>query len=316
MKNVVTIGGGTGTYTVLTALKKYSPQPLRLHAIVSMADDGGSTGILRDQYGVLPPGDIRQALVALAPGSLVSNLFNYRFETGSLQGHNCGNIVLAAMEKITGTFTLAVSEASRILDIQGEVIPVTLDNIRLHAELEDGIIIKGETNIDIPRTPFPAKIKNIWLSPEAHINPRAQEIIRAADLIVIGPGDLYTSVLPNFMVQGVVRAINKSKATKVYISNLMTKHGETRGFRGENFAGKILEYLGSQGVDFMVFNNQRPSPTILKKYREEQAEFVEPPYQLSVVGKRPVNVLADLLTDGDLIRHDESKLGALITSLI
>jgi uncharacterized cofD-like protein len=318
MKNIVTIGGGSGTRTVLTALRKYAPETIQLQAIVSMADDGGSTGILREEYGVLPPGDIRQALTALArEESLMTHLFNYRFETGVLRGHNCGNIVLAAMEKISGTFTTAVSEASRILGINGEVIPVTLDNVRLGAEFEDGTIVHGETNIDIPKVPFPKKIKKIWLSPEAHINPRAQEAIRNADMIVIGPGDLYTSIIPNFLVGGVIKSVVKSKATKVYVSNLMTKFGETRGFRGENFAQKIQEYLGSKTVNFMIFNNRRPSKILLEQYHEEKAEFVEPPYTRHDSERKTVHVLADLLsTDETIIRHDEDKLGRLILSLI
>jgi uncharacterized cofD-like protein len=318
MKNIVTIGGGSGTRTVLTALKKHAPETVHLQAIVSMADDGGSTGILREQYGVLPPGDIRQALTALAhEETLMTHLFNYRFETGVLRGHNCGNIVLAAMEKISGTFAMALTEASRILAIDGEVIPVTLDNIRLGAEFEDGTIVHGETNIDIPKVPFPQKIKKLWLSPEAHINPRAQEAIRNADMIVIGPGDLYTSILPNFLVGGVVKSLAKSKATKIYVCNLMTKFGETQGLRGENFAKKIQEYLGPKSIDFMIFNDRRPSKILLEKYREEKAEFVEPPYISPDPKRKPVHILADLLsTDETVIRHDEDKLGRLILSLI
>lgn len=305
-KKVVVVGGGTGTFMVLSALREY---PLELTAIVSMADDGGSTGILRDQYGVLPPGDVRRALVALSDAPALRELFNYRFEKGDLKGHSFGNIFLSTLEKISGNFASAVSEASRILNIKGEVLPVTFQDVRLYAELDDGKILKGETNIDISRTKFRAKIKKVWLSPAAKINSEAKEAITRANLIVVGPGDLYTSLIPNLLVRGVPEAIKKSKANKVFVCNLMTKFGETHGFTGKDFVEEIEKYLGKNILDFVVFNNKKPVDAILAKYKKEKAEFVEP--QIIENG-----ILTDLLAPGPFIRHDHKKLAKVLTSLL
>src|SRR3989344_297873 len=239
----VVMGGGTGTFTVLSALKAYDVQ---LSAIVSMADDGGSTGILRDQYGVLPPGDVRRALVALSEASVeLRELFNYRFSSGDFAGHSFGNLFLSTLEKIQGNFGSAVEEASRILNVKGNVIPVTLGNVRLYARLQDGTTLSGETNIDIPkRGRSRAPIDTVWLRPKAKINPHAEKAIMDADVVVIGPGDIYTSIIPNLLVSGVPKALQQSKARKVYVCNLMTKFGETQNFTAMNFLDAIERYLG------------------------------------------------------------------------
>lgn len=309
-KKVVVIGGGSGTFMVLSALRDYN---INLTAIVSMADDGGSTGVLRDQYGVLPPGDVRRALVALSQESkIMRELFNYRFGAGDLEGHSFGNIFLSALEKISGNFASAVKEASRVLNLKGNVLPVTLDNIRLNAKLADGKMIKGETNIDIPRGGARAKIEKIWLSPQAKINPEARAAILSADLIVIGPGDLYTSLIPNFLVRGVSLAVKKSKAKKVYVCNLMTKYGETHGFRAEDFVSEIERYLGRGILDYAIFNNKKPRQKILERYKKEKAEFVDPP-----LIPNPKYILADLLDEGPFIRHSpRQKLAKVLTSLL
>lgn len=310
-RNMVVIGGGTGTFTVLSALKDYD---FNLTAIVSMADDGGSTGILRDQYGVLPPGDVRRALVALSGSDTLRDLFNYRFSKGDLAGHSFGNIFLSALEKIKGDFASAVKEASQILNIRGSVFPVTLDNIRLYAKLTDGKILRGETNIDIPRTKIRAKIKKIWLSPKARINPEAKRAILSTDLIVIGPGDLYTSLIPNFLVRGVPEMIKKSRAKKVFVCNLMTKFGETNGFRAEDFVSEIEKYLGESVLDYAIFNSKKPAPAVLTKYKKENAEFVQPP---TLYSERPKYILANLLDDGPFIRHNPRyKLAKILISLV
>lgn len=315
--NIVVIGGGTGTFMVLSSLKEY---PVNLTAIVSMADDGGSTGILRDQYGVLPPGDVRRALVALSQESkTLRELFNYRFGAGDLEGHSFGNIFLSALEKISGNFASAVKEASRVLNLKGSVLPVTLDNIRLNAKLADGKIIKGETNIDIPRGRARARIEKVWLSSSAKINPEAKKAILSADMIVIGPGDLYTSIIPNFLVNGVSLAVKKSKAKKVYVCNLMTKYGETHGFRAEDFLGEIEKYLGLGVLDFAIFNKRSPHTSILARYKKEKAEFIEPPkigqHQMLTILTKKI-VLADLLAPGSFIRHDNKKLARVLISLL
>lgn len=321
-QSVVVIGGGTGTFTVLSALRDY---PLNLTAIVSMADDGGSTGALRDQYGVLPPGDVRRALVALSKSPTLRELFNFRFKKGDLEGHAFGNIFLSALSELKGDFASAVREASQVLNVMGEVLPVTLDNVRLYAKLVDGKIVKGETNIDIPRTSVRAraKIKKIWLLPKARINPDARQAILAADLIVIGPGDLYTSLIPNLLVGGVPEAIKKSRAKKVFVCNLMTKYGETQGFRAKDFVSEIEKYLGKAVLNCAIFNNKKPAAAILVKYKKEKAEFVEPPasgknVQSSVLDIRgPKYILADLLDLGPFIRHNSrKKLAKVLTRLL
>lgn len=299
---------------VLSALKKY---PVNLSAIVTMADDGGSTGMLRDQYGVLPPGDIRRALVALSePGETLRNLFNYRFKEGGLHGHSFGNLFLSALEKVTGNFDSALREASRILNIRGEVVPVTLDDVRLYAELEDGRVLRGETKIDIPTDSYRARIEKVWLEPEARMNPSVKRVLHAADLIVLGPGDLYTSLIPNLLVKGVAQAIAESKAKKVYVANLMTKFGETGGFRAEDFLREIEKYLGEDVLDFAVFNKKKPSAAVLTRYKKEKSEFVDtrglPPKR----GKIKY-VLADLLDSGNFVRHSSrGKLAEILLSLI
>ncbi|MEK7508021.1 MAG: gluconeogenesis factor YvcK family protein [Patescibacteria group bacterium] len=310
-KRIVTIGGGTGSFTVLNALKKYPG--VRLSAIVSMADDGGSTGALRDQYGVLPPGDVRRALVALSESSeTLRELFNFRFRQGSFHGHSFGNLFLSALEKVTGNFSSAVQEASRILNICGEVIPVTLDDVRLRAELADGTVLRGEGSIDVPKGDR-AHITRVWLEPKARMNPRVNHALSEADCIIIGPGDVYTSIVPNFLVSGVASAFRKSKAKKIYVVNLMTKWGETDGFNVRDFTREIERYAGKGMLDCVLFNITRPPASVLKTYAREKAEFVKPivPHEngTSYIGAR-------LIHSGKLIRHDPRKLAKAIFSLL
>ncbi len=314
MKNVVTIGGGTGTFVVLSALKDL---PVRLTAIVAMADDGGSTGILRDDYGVLPPGDIRRALVALSESSnTMRDLFNYRFEGGGLHGHSFGNLFLSALEKVTGNFEAALEEASSVLNVKGRVVPATLDNVRLMAKLTNGKIIRGETNIDIPKVANRAHIENVWLKPDAYINPVAKKAMREADLIILGPGDIYTSIVPNLLVHGVREELNRSKARKVYVCNLMTKESETHGFEAEDFVRAIKKYMGGGSLDYALFNKKKPSSRIINRYKHERSEYVKPPIAKSSDGIRYVR--ADLLYTGSdkLIRHDSRRLAKALMSLL
>ncbi len=312
MKNIVTIGGGSGTFMVLSALKQH---PVNLAAIVTMADDGGSTGSLRDQYGVLPPGDIRRALVALSEESeTLRELFNYRFKHGGLDGHSFGNLFLSALEKVTGSFSLAIEEASRILNVRGEVVPVTYDDVRLCARLTNGKIIRGETNIDIPKQPSRPGIAEVWLEPEARLNAAARRVLHNANLIIIGPGDLYTSIVPNFLVKGLREEIKRSKAKKVFICNLMTKHGETDGFRAEDFLREMEKYAGGNIFDFALFNNKKPSASILARYKKEKAEFIEQPHAHAGL---PKFVLGDLVDTGRFVRHGpQKKFAKILLSLL
>ncbi len=313
-KRVVVIGGGTGTFMVLSALRD---GPVHLSSIVSMADNGGSTGKLRDQYGVLPPGDIRRSLVALSDADLtLRELFNYRFSSGDLKEHSFGNIFLSALEKITGSFGEAVKEASKILNIKGKVVPVTLDNVNLYAQLANDMVVKGETNIDVPKHNPKLPIKKVWLNPGARINPEARVEILAADMIVMGPGDLFTSIIPNLLVRGVVQSIKKSKAKKVFVCNLMTKLGETHDFKAENFVDTLEKYLGKKVLDYAIFNNRKPTSKILKHYSGEGSYFVDVS-GLNVNNKKPKYVLADLLDSGEFIRHNpRKKLAKVLLSLI
>jgi uncharacterized cofD-like protein len=311
--NIVVIGGGTGTFTVLNSLKIHA---VNLTAVISMADDGGSSGLLRDQYGVLPPGDVRRALVALSSSSdTMRELFNYRFMGGGLQGHNFGNLFISVLEKVTGNFASAIREVSSILNIEGEVAPVTYDDVRLFAKLTDGRIIRGETNIDIPRGGKRAPIKEIWLEPEARLNPSVRRVLQSADMILIGPGDIYTSLIPNLLVRGMREEVKKSRAVKVYVANLMTKSGETDNFKAHDFVTEIEKYLGKNVLDFVLFNDKKPAGRILKRYAREGAKFVEPP--TTKAGRKPKFILANLLESGTYIRHDsKKKLAKALLSLL
>lgn len=311
-KKIVVIGGGTGVFTVLTGLKNYA---VDLTAVVNMADDGGSTGILREEFGILPPGDLRRALVALSrtDNKMLSELFNFRFQNGSgLTGHNFGNLMITALAHITGDFGKAIHEAEKILQVDGKVIPVTLEDAHLHAELSDGTIIKGETNIDIPNHDGRLKIKRVWLSPSVSLNPRALKAIKTADGIVIGPGDLYTSVMPNLSVRGICRAIKNSKAKKIYVVNIMTKFGETNNFTANEFINSVDAALGSSALDYAVINNRRPTLTQLKKYAEEKSMLVD----WSNLNTKPMPIIGDFLRTRSYVRHDPLKLAIAILSLI
>lgn len=311
LPKVVVIGGGTGVFTVLTGLRKF---PLDLTAVISMADDGGSTGILREEFGILPPGDLRRALVAMARSDdrLLSDLFNYRFEQGGLRGHTFGNIMLTALERLTGNFEHAVNEAAHVLGVEGAVLPVTFDHVRLCAELEDGSIVRGETNIDIPKHDGNLRIERVYLDPDGAVNPRAKGALRQADLIVIGPGDLYTSVIPNLLVKGLSKAIKDSRAKKVYVVNLMTKWGETKGFAASDFVGIVERYLGSRVLDYAIINTRRPTAERLRQYEKESAEFVVP----GDLGTKPTPIFGDFVRRRGFIRHDPDKLARVLISLL
>lgn len=312
-KKIVVIGGGTGVFTVLTGLRKY---PAELSAIVTMADDGGSTGMLREDFGILPPGDVRRALVALSKteDEVLSALFNYRFKEGvGLRGHNFGNLMLTALERLVGSFEGAIDAASKILGVEGKVIPVTLKTAQLMAELENGQIIKGETNIDIPSHDGRIRIKKVWLSPPAVLNPAAKKALLEADLIVVGPGDLYTSILPNLLVQGLNDALKKTKAKKVYITNLMTKHGETNDFAASDFLKVIETYLGKNILDYVVSNNQRPTSARLKAYVKEKASFAE--LDAENFPQKPLLISASLIRGKGFLRHDPEKMARVLWEL-
>lgn len=263
--NIVVMGGGTGTFTALTGLKRLND--VELTAIVSCADSGGSSGILRDEYGVLPPGDIRQCLIALAESDLeMRELFNYRFEDGPLAGHPIGNILLSALERRTGDPVEAVRVAQRILSVRGRVVPVSRVAAELVVELDDGRRIHGEHEIDSRQSL--ALIQRCYLSKPVMANPEALEAIHEADVVVIGPGDLYTSLIPVLLVDGIRNALCKTKAKCFYVLNLTTKPGNTHGFTATRFRDELEAYLAPAKIDRVILNNSPPDAHLVQKYEE------------------------------------------------
>lgn len=258
---IAVIGGGTGSFTLLSALKNYTN---RLSALVNMADDGGSTGKLRDELGVLPPGDVRQCLVALSNTPEMRDLFNYRFDEGSLSGHAFGNLFLTALEKMTGDFATGLELASGVLNITGVVEPITLTNVRLAMCGKDGNKRLGE--FEIAHCSFGDERPEFWLEPEAEANPKAIASIKNADIVVIAPGNLYGSLAPALVVPGIGKALAETKALKVYVCNLVTKPGQTDGYEVDDFVDEIERLAGVQFLDAVLFNTEKPSDELLAKY--------------------------------------------------
>src|SRR3989338_1638409 len=321
MKKVVVIGGGTGNFVVLSGLKNY---PVELSAIVSMADDGGSTGILCDELGVLPPGDVRQCLVALSDSSrLMRNLMNYRFENGGLGGHSFGNLFLSALEKVTGSFEKAVEEMSRIMSIKGKVIPVTTHQVRLKMILNSGKVLEGEGQI-FTSTEIEKGFSSIFLEPIPDVNRKAIDEIMNADLVVVGPGGLYTSLIPNLLVEGVARALRETKAKKVFIVNLMNRRGQTNGFTVGHYIREMKRFTGVDVFDYILVNNGKPKKELIEKYAQE-GEMVQ-----NDIAADSRLILADLLSevkseyqDTDVlakhrafIRHDSGKLAKELMQIV
>jgi uncharacterized cofD-like protein len=313
-EKIVVIGGGTGTYAVLMGLKQYSRN---ITTIVTMADDGGSSGRLRDEFGHLPPGDARRSLVALSANGevnkLLRTLFEYRFDKGhGLNGHSFGNLFLTALTELTGSTEMAIQEAARLLNIRGRVLPVTVCNTRLWAELEDGTYIRGEHNIDVRTVKPELHISRVFLRPEAEVYPPAAEAIRSADILVLGPGDLYTSLIPNLLVGGVPEAIQECKGTRILVCNLMTKHGETDGFRASDFVSEMGKYLcGVQSLDVVIVNSGVFPSEVLEAYAAEHAHPVEVDLD-RCQALVPHIVQGDLTAQGSLVRHDSKKLARVI----
>ena len=316
-KNIVVVGGGTGNHTTLTGLRNLD---CNLTAVVAMTDSGGSSGRLRDELGHLPPGDLRRCLMALAGDStdanLMRRLFDYRFATGDgLNGHNFGNLLLAALTEVTGDTVTAIAQAARILGVAGTVLPVTLTKAALCARLVDGSELVGEARIDLRTEGLDVPIDYIYLDPKAYVYPPVLDAIYAADAIVLGPGDIYTSVLPNLLVEDVAHAINDSPAVKIHVCNLMTKPNESAGFRTSSFLALLTEYLGTrQPLDFLLVNNSPIPPRLLDRYAAEDQHPVEidEAESLTMVGRI---VPRPLLKPGVFVRHDPAALAAAIMEL-
>lgn len=324
--NVVVIGGGTGSFTLLRRIKNYTTH---VTALVNMADDGGSTGQLRDELGVLPPGDVRQCLVALSQSPRTRDLFNYRFEEGTFAaGHAFGNIFMAALEKMTGNFAEGVEEASRVLNIVGRVEPVTLDPVTLVMKTSDGTVTRGE--FQIGHADFAGMQRpHISLDPDPKLNPKAAEAIIHADLVVIAPGNLYGSLAPALIVPGMREALNETKAKKVYVCNLVTKPGQTDGFTVSDFADEV-ERFSNCTLDYVLYNTAKPDKTLLKKYAHEgelPVEYDETnlkkqhfkaqggEFVAHTAVQRTVNTSDPIAASRTLIRHDGDAIARALMKI-
>jgi uncharacterized cofD-like protein len=310
LPRVVVMGGGTGLSVMLRGLKQ---KPLHLTAIVTVGDDGGSSGILRTELQMPPPGDIRNVLIALADAEpLLSKVLQYRFPAGTgLAGHTLGNLLLAAMTEITGDFVRSVKEVSKVLAVRGQVLPAADRAIVLRAELEDGRVIVGESNI--PKAG--GRIRRVWIDPpEARPLDEALEAIRRADAIVIGPGSLYTSIVPTLLVPGISRAVAEASAVKIFVCNVMTQPGETDGYAASHHVEAIVRHAGERLFDCVIVNNGEIPADVLRQYAEQGAAPVLPDEDnLIAAGCR---VVADkLFRISTYLRHDAVRLSEHIVRL-
>ena len=309
---VVAIGGGSGLSVLLRGLKHFTAN---ITAIVTVADDGGSSGRLRREMGMLPPGDIRNCLVALAEAEpLMQALFQHRFSKGELSGHSFGNLFIAALTEMTSDFQEAVRVSSKVLAVRGRVLPSTLENVVLCARLSDGTVVRGETAISRSR----GRISSVYLDPPApRAVPEAVDAIEAADVVVIGPGSLYTSILPNLAVPDIVEAVRRARALKVYVVNVMTQPGETTGYTAGDHVSAVLSVLGENCLDFVILNNQPVPPDITRRYFEGGAEPV-----CGTVNAAGVRVIRKPLLEavsseaGAYVRHDALALAQTIVRLL
>lgn len=316
---ITTIGGGSGQYALLSGLRDLDE--IETTSIVSMVDSGGSTGRLRDELGILPPGDVLKCLLALSPQREIARaLFLKRFSKDKrLMGHNAGNMLLTMLSRYTGSFPTGIQALGEILDVRGNILPVTTDRATLVAELTDGTRIFGENAIDMPRGGQPSKIKDVYLVPH-HTGcitayPPVIDAIHAADYIIIGPGDLFTSILSNIVVPGVKDAIQRTQATLMYVVNIMTKYGETHNYSCFDFIRKLEEGLGRK-IQIVICNRTKPEDHLLEEYRKQEAEFIEFIDDPKFWQNRRL-YLADLLdTSGSIVRHDSKKLARLVQEIL
>ena len=308
---LVVIGGGTGMPVLLRGLKELTSN---LTAIVTVADDGGSSGRLRGELGILPPGDIRNCLTALATTEpLLEQLFQHRFNSGSgLDGHSFGNLFIAAMSEITGDFEAAVKESSKVLAVRGKVLPVTLDNVVLCAELADGSTVCGESNI----TAAQAAVKRVFTLPaEAYPLPEALAAINEADAIIFGPGSLYTSIIPNLLIPGITEAIAASEARKIYVCNVMTQPGETTDYTASDHLQAILDHSRPDLIDCVLVNMAPVDPELLERYRAEGAAPVA--VDTEALKRQGVSIaIGDLISQEDVVRHDSQRLARAVFRLV
>jgi len=322
-KNIVTVGGGTGSHTILSGLKNL--KNISLTALVSMVDSGGSTGMLRDELGVLPPGDVRKCLIALSEqDDVVRKLMNYRFNEGSLSGHALGNIILAALEKVTGDFSKGVEILSKILKVKGKVIPITKDQATLSLLFTNGKIINGECNVDRANLQE-LGIKKVFYKKRVNLNKEAKLAIEKAEYIILGPGDYYTSLIPNLITKGFKEVMKKSKAITILPINLVNKKGHTMGWNVSDYVSMIESYLG-RTVDYILFNTEAPSKKQMRDYKIKEGNGTLIHNDLNdkrVIGASLLSHVHYANDKGDkmadprsFIRHDSKKLAKCIDKII
>jgi len=308
---IVTIGGGTGLSVLLTGLKEYSSN---ITAIVTVADDGGSSGRLRKEFDILPPGDIRNCLVALADAStLMQDLFQFRFDKNSeFSGHNFGNLFITVMTQLTGDFEKAIKETSKVLALRGQVIPSTLNNVTLVAEYKDGSTVRGEHNIPKARKP----INRVSLNPaDSQATPEALKAIEEAQIIILGPGSLYTSIIPNLLINEIAERIAASSAIKVYVCNVMTQPGETDNYSALDHVKALIGHTGPRIIDYCIVNAANISKEALSRYQQQGASpVVTDRKSMESMGYRVIEEDA-VVADG-VIRHDPAKLAKIILGLV
>ncbi|NMB26805.1 MAG: YvcK family protein [Tissierellia bacterium] len=314
---VVVIGGGTGLSVLLRGLKEYTSN---ITAIVTVADDGGGSGVLREDLGMLPPGDIRSCILALANTEpTMEKLLQYRFDEGILKGQNFGNLFLAAMNEIYGSFEMAIKETSNVLAVTGKVLPMTLEDVTLYAELENGYIIKGESEIPLKSKELSSKIKKVYMEPTVSY-PLIEAVvaIKEADIIVLGPGSLYTSVIPNLLVNNIVDTIYEAKGTKVYITNVMTQPGETEGYTALDHVDSILKHSKEDFLDYCIVNVQEIPEETLKKYTFDGSEpVILGDKDEETLNSKGIKLIKGNLIDikKDYIRHDALELSRILIEM-
>jgi uncharacterized cofD-like protein len=315
---VTTIGGGSGQFALLSGLRDLSG--IDITAIVSMVDSGGSTGRLRDELGILPPGDILKCILALSPhGEASRHLLQKRFQKDRrLRGHNAGNMLLTMLSRYTGSFPTGVAALAEILDVNGVILPVTTDQATLVAELTDGTRIYGEKAIDMPRGHQREKIQNVFLVPHHNesirVYPPVVAAIKEADYIILGPGDLFTSIIPNLVVPSVSEALSQTKAKLFYVLNIMTKFGETHNFKATDFINHLESFIGRR-IDAAIYNETRPDPKLRDLYARQKSDFVELDRNDPIWAQRKLFCTDLLDSSNDVMRHNSRKLAKLLASI-
>lgn len=310
---VVVIGGGTGSFNVLSGLNPY--ENLGIQSIVTMMDSGGDSGRLRDEFGVLPPGDVRRCLVALSEESqLLRDLFSFRFLDPPLKNRSFGNLFFLALTKMLGSEKEAIEAISRILKIRGQVIAVTWDHAHLYAELADGTLVAGEANINVPERDASIPIQRVYLDREAQANPEAAQAILGSDFIVLAPGDLFTSTIPNLLVKGIPEALQQARAPIIYVLNLMTKYGETDDYTASQHVAQLVRYGGRVPDAVLVHQGVVPAEMALK-YEEEKARQVRiDSDNLHHLGVKLVRY-GDVMSATSLVRHDPARTAKALLEL-